>query len=95
MQVQINKGDIAATTVENQLQLIIDGNMTDISLIEQDLNTTQELEHVTSDILFKRTNMSLTVFFSSGITVEVESKNVSNQLSWQVCVLEDHSSPFI
>lgn len=85
LQVQINKGDLSATTVENQLQLIIDGNMTDINLIEQDSNTTQELVGVTSDILFKRTNASLTVFLSSGISVTIESKTVSKaELSGKV-----------
>ena len=76
LQLQINKADLNATTVENQLQMIIDGSETDIALIEQDSNTTQEINGVSSNLLFKRTNSSVTVLFSTGISLTVASNNV-------------------
>lgn len=76
LQIQINKGDLNATLVENQLQMIIDGDLTDIGLIEQDSNTTQEINGVSSNLLFKRTNASVTVLFSTGVSLTVSASNV-------------------
>ncbi|XP_067928014.1 mucin-like protein [Watersipora subatra] len=68
VQVQLNRNNNLAGVV-NELQLIIDGQETDISLIEQDSNVTQTITGVDSSLMFKRTNSSLTVIFSSGVTV--------------------------
>ena len=76
IQIQINKGDLNATTVENQLQMIINGSFVDIALIEQDSNTTQEISGISPNLLFQRTNSSLTVLLSTGVSLTVEAKNV-------------------
>lgn len=77
MQIQINKFNLDATDVVDILQLIIDGDFTDIGQIAQDSNTTQELPGITSNLLFKRTNASVTVLFSTGISLTVSANNVS------------------
>lgn len=77
VQIQINKADLNATAVEDQLQMIIDGDEIDIGLIPQESNTSVSLDGVDSNLLFKRSNTSLTVLFSSGISITVASSSVS------------------
>ena len=76
IQIQINKGDLNATTVENQLQMIINGSFMDIAQIEQGSNITQEISGISSNLLFQRTNSSLTVLLSTGVSLTIEAKNV-------------------
>ncbi|XP_067928026.1 uncharacterized protein [Watersipora subatra] len=74
LQIQINKNnDISG--VENELQLIIDDDMKDIALISQDLNISQSMDGVDTKIQFKRTNSSLTVLFSSGVSITTAAAN--------------------
>lgn len=77
LQIQLNKGDLNATAVEDQLQMIIGGNMTHIGQIMQDTNSTQNISGVNTNILFKRSNSSVSVYFSSGVSLTVEASNVS------------------
>lgn len=81
VQVQINKNAaVDAVGLENLMQMIIDGTEMDIGLIEQDKNTTQTLDGVDNGILFKRSNSSMTVLFSSGVSIDVSPSNVSVQV---------------
>ena len=56
--------------------MIINGSFVDIALIEQDSNTTQEISGISPNLLFQRTNSSLTVLLSTGVSLTVEAKNV-------------------
>ena len=49
-------------------------NVTDII---QDTNETQTLEGVTESLLFKRSNISVTVLTSGGLSIEAAAGNVS------------------
>ena len=56
--------------------MIINGSFVDIALIEQDSNTTQEISGISPNLLFQRTNASLTVLLSTGVSLTIEAKNV-------------------
>ena len=78
VQLQINKSASNTTTgIENLLQLIVDGTEQDISLITENGNTTQTLNGVSENVLFKRTNATVTVIFSTGVSITTGAANVS------------------
>ena len=79
VQVQINKNNQLAG-VENELKLIVNGTEKDIGSLEQDAETTKALDGVSSSIQFKRTNSSLTIIFSSGLSVTTSVAYVSKHL---------------
>ena len=76
VQVQINKSPIGPDLINNT-QLIVNGSEIDLSVIEEDGNTTQSIDGINSEIQFKRTNSTLTVLFSSGLSLDVTPANVS------------------
>ena len=49
----------------------------DVSSITLDTNHTQSLDGVDESLLFKRSNISVTVLTSSGISIEAAAENVS------------------
>jgi len=75
VQIQINKSPLGAG-IANTTQLIIDGTVVDISVIDKDSNGTQTIEGVDSNIMFERDNVSLTVLFYSGLALTASPENV-------------------
>ena len=75
-QLQLNK-ETNSSLSENAIQLIIDGTSIDVSSIALDTNHTQSLDGVNETLLFKRSNVSVTVLTSSGISIEATAGNVS------------------
>jgi len=76
VQIQINKSPLG-TGLANTTQLIINGTIVDISVIEEDANGTETIEGVDSNIMFERDNVSLTVLFYSGLAITAAPENVS------------------
>lgn len=76
IQIQVAKNPLKLTELQHQLQMIINGAVTDISQIKQDSNSTQELDGV-SGLTFKRSNVSVTVYFNSGLSLDVAIASVS------------------
>ena len=77
LQIQINKANLNLTLAKDTLQLIVNDAEIDFTQIEQDKNTSEPITGVHSDIEFQRTNVSLSVYLSSGVSLTVEAKNVS------------------
>ena len=75
-QLQLNK-ETNSSLSEDAIQLIINGTEVDVSSITLDTNHTQSLDGVDESLLFKRSNISVTVLTSSGISIEVAAGNVS------------------
>ena len=63
--------------LNNSIQLIVNGTDIDFSGVEEDANTTQSIEGVTSSIQFERSNTTLTVLLFSGVTVAITPEHVS------------------
>ncbi|XP_067927983.1 serine-rich adhesin for platelets-like [Watersipora subatra] len=74
VQVQINKSPPGPGLVNNT-QLIVNGSLVDVSVIEEDANSTQSIEGVSSEIQFERSNVTLTVLFSSGVSLAITPNN--------------------
>ncbi|XP_067939805.1 mucin-like protein [Watersipora subatra] len=74
VQVQINKSP-PGPGLANNTQLIVNGSVVDVSVIEKDANSTQSIEGVSSEIQFERSNVTLTVLFSSGVSLAVTPNN--------------------
>ncbi|XP_067939795.1 mucin-like protein [Watersipora subatra] len=74
VQVQINKSP-PGPGLANNTQLIVNGSLVDVSVIEEDANSTQSIEGVSSEIQFERSNVTLTVLFSSGVSLAVTPNN--------------------
>ncbi|XP_067939788.1 mucin-like protein [Watersipora subatra] len=74
VQVQINKSPPGPGLVNNT-QLIVDGSSVNVSVIEEDANSTQSIDGVSSEIQFERSNVTLTVLFSSGVSLAVTPTN--------------------
>lgn len=72
------KKNAAGSDLLNTTQLIINGTEIAISTIEQNANTSSTLSGVSDELLFTRSASSLTVIFSSGVSVAVKPSNVSN-----------------
>ena len=84
LQIQLNKNATNTTTgVENLLQLIVNGTEIDISLIEENGNSTQALSGITEDILFRRSNTSVLVLFPLGVAISASAANVCTMHSTQ------------
>lgn len=75
VQLQLNN-ETNSSLAEDAIQLIVNGTMFDVSLIEQDSNETQTLDGVSDSLLFKRTNVSVTVLTGAGLSVEAKAGNV-------------------
>ena len=76
VQVQINKSPIGPGLINNT-QLIVNGSEIDFSVVEENANTTQSIDGINSEIQFERSNSTLTVLFSSGVSLEVTPSSVS------------------
>ena len=75
-QLQLNK-ETNSSLSQDAIQLIINGTEVDVSSITMDANHTQSLDGVDESLLFKRSNISVTVLTSSGISIEAAAGNVS------------------
>jgi hypothetical protein len=75
-QLQLNK-DTNSSLSEEAIQLIINGTKIDVRNITLDSNETETIEGVTESLLFKRSNVSVTVLTSSGLSIEATAGNVS------------------
>ena len=77
VQLQLNK-ETNSSLSEDAIQLVVNGTMIDVTQIPQDSNETETIDGVTNSLLFKRSNVSVTVLTTSGLSLEATAGNVSS-----------------
>ena len=77
VQLQLNK-ETNSSLSEDDIQLVVNGTMIDVTQIPQDSNETDTIDGVTNSLLFKRSNVSVTVLTTSGLSLEATAGNVSS-----------------